>query len=588
MNPSRPASTVAAAHDPIGAVEQAYDRIAAAGRDEVWIELRERSDALAEAAKIDRRCQAGERLALAGYTVAVKDNIDVGGLPTTAACPPFGYLPVADAPVVGALRRAGAVVLGKTNMDQFATGLVGTRSPHGAVRDARHPRRVSGGSSSGSAVAVALGMADIGLGTDTAGSGRVPAAFQGIYGIKPTRALLGTLGVVPACRSFDCLSLFVAELGVGEAALAAVESDRAGDWRSSSWAADAPLRAPAQPAVAIADAGQLGPLSRDARRAYAAAARRLEAGGAQLSEIDIAPLLEAGALLYDGAFVAERYAAVGGFIEAHPGAADPTVASIILAAKSVSAGRYLADWERLRSMRAVAAPVLAGFDALLLPTAPYQPTITEVGERPNEVNRELGRYTTFCNLLEMCALAIPAGDADGGQFGVTLLAPAFHDRVLWDLAPDVAYGGVAAGGPAPGGAAMGPPSVALMVVGAHLSGQPLNGQLVDRGAVLIGSARTADRYRLYRLGTEPPKPGLVRCPPTDPGGAAITGELWGLAPAALAQLLADLPRPMTFGHIELQDGSEVVGFLCEPEAVPGAPEITAHGGWLAYLAAAAA
>ncbi|HWE13880.1 MAG TPA: allophanate hydrolase [Solirubrobacteraceae bacterium] len=580
------------------AVADACARIEAANRAEVWIELRGRDALLAEARDIDRRCAEAESLPLAGHTLAVKDNIDVAGLPTTAGCPAFAYRPQHDARVVAALRRAGAIVLGKTNLDQFATGLVGTRSPYGAVRDARDPRRVAGGSSSGSAVAVAMGMADIGVGTDTAGSGRVPAAFQGVFGLKPTRDLLSRDGVVPACRSFDCVSLFAADLDLAELALSICAgyepATRDGSptrraargWQRTPWPSHAPLRAPARPRIAIAADDQLRELSPEFRVALDAATQRLEAAGAELTVIDIGPLVQAGALLYDGALVAERYAAVGEFIDAHADDVDSVVASIIGPAGAISATRYLADWERLRDLRACAAETLAETDALMLPTAPCQPTIAEVAGDPVHVNRRLGRYTTFCNLLDMCAVAVPAGPAGAGRFGVSLLAPGFHDRVVLDLAhrfvdteprrrrrPQTAAGLTTA-----------PPSVDLLVVGAHLSGQPLNSQLLALDGVLVGPAETAPRYRLYRLRTDPPKPGLIRCGSGDPGGGSIAGELWSLAPAALAQLLADLPRPMCFGHVELADGSEVVGFLCEPEAVAGAEEITASGSWPAHLA----
>jgi allophanate hydrolase len=565
-------------------IEAAYGAIAASGRPEVWISLRDPEDALADARVLDERVAGGEQLPLAGRTLAVKDNIDVTGLPTTAACPAFAYEPSVDAPAVTRLCEAGAVVLGKTNMDQFATGLVGTRSPYGAVRDARRPQYVSGGSSSGSAVAVALGLADLALGTDTAGSGRVPAAFQGIVGIKPTHGLVPVRGVVPACRSFDCVSVFARTVAEGEIAAALLSGPDPEDPLSRSWRPDAPLAAPPAPRVGVPRPVQLDGLSRDGRRAFEDVAAALEATGAALVEVDIGPCLEAGGLLYDGAFLAERYAAVGEFIAAHRAEVDPTVAGIITAGASITAHQYVADRERLDHLRLEAMEELREVDALLVPTAPSQPTIAEVEDDPIGIGRRLGTYTNFCNLLDFCAVAVPGGEADWGQFGVTLMAPAFHDRVVADLARRLAgeteLHGPSLTVPATGGRSE-PPAFELLVVGAHLRGQPLNGELTIRGARFVRAVRTASCYRLYRLDTAPAKPGLVRT--EDPNGfmPGIEGELWSLPPAGLASFLASVPMPMTLGRVRLADGTETIGFLCEPAALTGAEDITEYGGWLA-------
>jgi allophanate hydrolase len=553
-------------------VRAAYERIEAADRPEVWITLRPLEEALADAVAVEARLEAGEKLPLAGCTLAVKDNIDVAGLPTTAGCPAYAYDPEVSAPAVERLVAAGAIVLGKTNLDQFATGLVGTRSPYGAVRDALRPDRVSGGSSSGSAVAVALRMADLALGTDTAGSGRVPAAFQGLAGIKPTRGLVPTLGVVPACRTLDCVTVLARELALAERAMGLMTGPTAADPTSRSWPPDAPLGAPPAPRVGIPPAEQLGALGPGGAEAFAVAVARVAETGARLVEIDLEPFLAAARLLYDGAFVAERHAAVGAFVRAHRDAVDPTVGAIVDAAGDLAAHDLVSDGERLDRLRLDAATQLAAIDALLLPTVPDQPTIADVAADPVGVNSRMGTYTNFCNLLDLCAVAVPAGEAAGGHFGVTVLAPAFADRVAADVA------GLLAGA---GDAAWGPPGVALFVVGAHRSGQPLNGELTGRGAHLARMTVTSADYRLYRLDTEPPKPGLVR---VDRGGAAIEGELWLLPPAGLASLLAALPPPMALGRVRLADGSEPIGFLCEPAAVDGAADITRHGSWSAYLA----
>jgi allophanate hydrolase len=555
-------------------VRAAYERIAEVDRPEVWIELRRLEDALADAAAVDERVAAGEDLPLAGATLAVKDNIDIAGMPTTAGCPRFAYTPTLSAPAVSRLVDAGAIALGKTNMDQFATGLVGTRSPYGAVRDVRRADRVSGGSSSGSAVAVALGIADIGLGTDTAGSGRVPAAFQGIVGLKPTRGLVPMLGVVPACRTLDCVSVLARELAEAELAIDLMTAPAPGDTSARTWPPDAPLAAPPAPRVAVPVA--FDELTPAGCSVFDAAVARLFDAGSELVEIDLSPFLEAGRLLYGGGFVAERYAAVGEFIGAHWDEVDPIVGAIIEAAESIPAHRQAGDVERLDVLRLAARRELANADALLVPTAPSQPTIAEVAADPVGMNARLGTYTSFCNLLGLCAVAVPAGEADGGQFGVTVMAPAFADRVAADVAR------LLVGGRRPA-AGVGPPGVKLVVVGAHRAGQPLNHQLTSRGARLCGVVRTAPEYRLYRLDTDPPRPGLAR---TDDGGAAIEAELWELPPAGLGEFMTDVPPPLAIGHVRLADGSEPLGFLCEGAALDSAEDITAFESWIAYMGSA--
>jgi allophanate hydrolase len=536
---------VTGAHSPTERVELAYDRIAAAGRDEIWTQLRPRSEAVEEALRVEERLAAGHYLPLAGITLAVKDNIDVAGFETTAGCPAFAYRPAVDAPAVTRCRANGAVVLGKTNLDQFATGLVGTRSPYGAVRDARDSRRVSGGSSSGSAVAVALGIADLALGTDTAGSGRVPAAFQGITGVKPTRGIVSMLGVVPACRSFDCVSVFAPTASEGAIALRVLAASDASDSSCRSWPLDAPLAAPPNPRVAVAVESLLEPLSSDAKLALSAMIDRLRDEGAEVLELDVEPLLCAGRLLYGGAFVAERFAAVGSFGAGHLKEVDPVVAEIILGARSITASRYVTDYERLTAYRLAAEESLRACDALLLPTAPFQPTIDQVQADPIDINAQLGVYTTFCNLLDMCAIALPAGQADGGHFGVTLFAPAFHDAVLADLAARFARVDVSA---TPW---LAQPCIELLVVGAHMRGQPLNAELVRRGARYLRQARGC---RLYRHSTSPSERPNDR--------VRIEGEIWALPPAALASLLERPPQPIALGPVVLEGGTEVVGFVC--------------------------
>ncbi|MFJ5613552.1 allophanate hydrolase [Streptomyces sp. NPDC093221] len=534
-------------------VRAAYRRIAEVDRPEVWIALRAEEEVRAEAAEVDERRAAGEALPLEGRLLAVKGNIDVAGLETTAGCPSYAYAPREDAPAVRALRAAGAIVLGSTNMDQFATGLAGTRSPYGAVRNAVTPERVSGGSSSGSAVAVALGLVDVALGTDTAGSGRVPAAFNGIVGVKPTRGLVSTRGVVPACASLDCVSVFARTLPEARRAMALLAS------------CEAPPRRPGPWRVAVAARAQLGEMDAGWAAAYEAAADRLAAAGAELRTLDLTPFTWAAALLYEGAFVAERWSAVGEFIEAHRDAPDldPTVAAIITAARDLPAHRLFTDQRRLAALRTEAMARLGDADALLLPTAPGHPTLAEVAADPLGANARLGRFTNSANLLDLCAVAVPAGTVEGRPFGVMLLGPAHTDDRIADVA------------------ALLEPPLRVAVVGAHLSGQPLNHQLVALGGRLTATTTTAPAYRLYALDTEPAKPGLVR---TEKGGAAVEAEVWELPAAGLGTLTAALPRPMALGSVELADGTSCPGFLCEPSALDSAEDITAYGGWRAYLA----
>jgi allophanate hydrolase len=521
----------------VNRVSQAYERIGQVGRPEIWIDLRPQDEVQAEF--------AAARGPLAGKLVAVKGNIDVAGLPTTAACPAYAYHPSADATVVARLRAAGAVVLGTTNMDQFATGLVGTRSPHGAVRNAIDPARVSGGSSSGSAVAVALGIVDIALGTDTAGSGRIPAAFNGIVGLKPTYGLISNDGVVPACRSLDCVSIFARTVAEASAALACVSDQPPAPVLSLPYRLGVPA--------------ELGCLAPGWAEAFEAAAARFH--GAELVPIDLEPFLAVAGLLYEGAFVAERYTAVGEFIDGHRSEVDPVVAEIISAARDIPAHKLFRDLEELTRLGEIAGVQLDRVDALLVPTTVEHPTIAEVAADPIGVNARLGRFTNFANLLGLAALAVPAGTVDGLPFGVSLVGKGFTDLTLAAIARQL------------------PVTAQVAVVGAHLTGQPLNHELVSRGGVLVQQTKTAAAYRLYALDTVPPKPGLVR----DDGGDAVEAEVWELPVEAFGSFVASLPGPMAIGKVELADGSWVPGFTCERYALAGAAEITSFGGWRAFL-----
>lgn len=552
------------AADAVARVHDAFDRIAAVDRPEVWITLRDRADVVAEASAVE------PSLPLAGLLFAVKDNIDVAGLPTTAASRSYAYTPTEDATAVARLRAAGAVVVGKTNLDQFATGLVGTRSPFGAVRNAWDPTRISGGSSSGSATAVALGTVDFALGTDTAGSGRVPAALNHLVGVKPTKGLVPNTGVVPACRSQDCVTVFARSLGTARTVAELMAGpDGVDPLARADQGVTGPVL-PTVPRIAVPLPSQLEGLAPGWAEAFGRAVDRFRALGHEVVEVDIAPLLDAARLLYEGAFVAERYAAVGAHIEANRDQVgddlDPTVAGIVLGGAAPTAAELFADQERLDALGAAGRAALDSATALLTPTTTWHPTLAEVAADPIGANSRMGRYTNFANLLDMASLAVPAGFVDGLPFGVMLTGPAFSDRVLAALA-----------------SAFAEPTVDLLVVGAHLRDQPLNGQLVAAGGTFVRDARTADDYRLYALDTVPPKPGLVRTPDAGPASTVgIAGEVWRLPSAGFATFVAALPAPMTIGTVTLADGTDVTGFTVEPYAVEGAEDITHHGGWRAY------
>jgi allophanate hydrolase len=513
---------------------------------------------------------------LAGVRLAVKDNVDAAALPTTAACPEFAYQPSGDAAAVAALRAAGAVVVGKTNLDQFATGLVGTRSPYGAVPDSRRPDYISGGSSSGSAVAVATGEVDIAIGTDTAGSGRVPAGLQGIVGIKPTLGVISTDGVVPACESYDCVTILAADLGLANRAMGVMAAGA----RDRQWPSDVRLAAPPNAVVAVPN--ELPELDREWRAAFDAAVGRLTDAGARIVTVDIAPFLAAAKLLYDGALVSERYAAVGEFIDARPDAAlDPTVRRIVSAARDIPAHRLVQDRREVERLRAVAMAALDGVDAMVVPTAPMHPRIDEVAADPVGVNSRMGTYTNFCNLFDLCAVAVPAGTAGQAQFGVTVLARAFEDAVALDIAALVSEDEA----PVDVWPLVVADSVELVVFGAHLRGGALVHQLTDLGARWAGELTTAPQYRMSVLPTTPAKPAVTRVP-DGAEGAALLGHRWLLSPAALGKFLSALPAPMQLGKVEFDDGTWRTAFGCDGAAATG-PDISGYGSWPAAIAAGA-
>jgi allophanate hydrolase len=526
--------------------------------------------------------------------VAVKDNIDVAGLPTTAACPAFSYVPSRDATAVASLKRAGAIVIGKTNLDQFATGLVGTRSPYGTPRNPLKADLIPGGSSSGSAVAVARGIVPLALGTDTAGSGRVPAALNNIVGLKPSLGLVSTTGVVPACRSLDCVSLFALTVGDAFAALQAIAASDEVDPYSRPLSLG-PL-SPPQPQLRLgvpraADRFFLG--SREAQVAFEQAEQIVSRSGASLEHIDLTPFFEAAKLLYEGPWVAERTAAVGDFIARRPGDVHPVTRAIISRGASKSAVDAFRGLHRLAELRTEARRLLSDIDMLMVPTVPAACSMAEVEADPIGLNSKLGTYTNFVNLLDVAALAVPVSlTSEGVPFGVTLLASAGQDAQIAGFGAllhgrcDLPLGALGAPLPPLPPFADGPmvDEVAIAVVGAHLSGMPLNRELRALGARFLEATSTAEDYHLFAFeGGEVRRPGLLRVPGGT--GAAIELEIWALPVKAFGRFVAAVPPPLTIGTIRLSDGRLVKGFLAEAQAVAGARNVSSFGGWRAFVAA---
>lgn len=571
----------AGARSAVSVAEDVLARLAAydAVQPQAWISRFTPEAVRAAAAAVDARVKAGERLPLAGVPFAVKDNIDVAGLETTAACPAFAFSPQQNAFVVQKLVDAGAIVLGKTNLDQFATGLVGTRSPYGAPHCVFNADYVSGGSSSGSSVAVGAGLASFALGTDTAGSGRVPAAINHLIGLKPTRGRWSASGLVPACRSLDCITVFAND--VADARL--VDSVVAGFDAADSYSRGAPAPEVEKSfRLGVAKPAQLNFFG-DAQSAalYAAALERIKAAGAALVEVDIQPLLECAQLLYQDAFVAERLAAIRGFAKSSPGAIHPVVRGIINGANAFSAADvFEAEYKRMEYARK-ASSLWAEIDALFLPTTPTVYRIAELLAEPVALNSNLGFYTNFVNLLDMAALAIPAGFRENGTgFGVTLVGPAWADEYLLGFADKYMAAGAAFEAPA---LALEPRAakIKLAVVGAHLNGMPLHWQLTSRNARLVKACKTAPSYKLYAIANStPPKPALVH----DASGAAIAVEVYELDEAAFGSFTVEVPAPLAIGNVTLEDGETVKGFVAEPRALFGAEDITHLGGWRAFIA----
>ena len=604
----------------LGAMQQ---RLLGAASENAWIALIDADALITAAAALEERAAAYPDRAAAmramplfGVPFAAKDNIDVIGFPTTAACPAFAHEVDANASVIERLFQAGAVCMGKTNLDQFATGLVGSRSPYGRPSSAFSSAHISGGSSSGSALVVAAGEVCFALGTDTAGSGRVPAGFNNIVGMKPTPGRVSNAGVLPACRTLDCVAVLALTVSDAAQVLAVIEGSDPLDAYSAFQTG--PSHLPTKLRIGVPTKPVTGNVQGEDllgyAQAFAQATATAEAMGHTLVPIDFEPLHCVANLLYSGPWVAERHAVVQPLMDSHPGALDPTVARVIGRATSFTATDTFRAQYLLKVAQRDTAALWHHVDVLMVPTAPTHPTHAEVDADPVAVNAHMGTYTNFVNLLGWCALALPGGwaaglaaglDTPGLPFGVTFIAPGASDAALARLGlmwESQLNGPLGASGRAGTGSAQSTsnhatsshatdnqawpasePRMAIAVVGAHLSGMPLNGQLTQRGARFLAATHTSPHYQLFALpNTTPPKPGLQRAA-VDAPAASIAVEVWDMPVQAVGSFLALIPPPLGLGSVELIDGRWVHGFICEAHALSGAREVTSFGGWRAYI-----
>ena len=587
---------------PTELVEAVYKRVAHCPLPNIWIYLLPLELVLAQAQELEARWESGQAgMPLYGIPYAIKDNIDVAGHPTTAACPEFRYVPTESATVVNRLNSSGALLIGKTNLDQFATGLVGTRSPYGISPNPFDSRFIPGGSSSGSAVAVSAGLVSFSLGTDTAGSGRVPAGFTNLVGLKPSKGLVSTKGIFPACRSLDCVSIFALTCADAQAVLHVCQGHDPADPFSRERPASLPQKqhvATRPFRFAVPNRRQLEFFGNGEYAAlFSSAVERLEKLGGQKQEIDFGPFIETAKLLYHGPWVAERFAAIKDFLNEKPDALHPVTKRIIEGGARFSAIDAYESYYQLKTYQQIVGALWRTVDVLLLPTTGTIYTIAEVEAEPVQLNTNLGYYTNFVNLLDLCAWAIPNGFLTNGlPMGITLMAPAFHDEYLGGLAAEFHHQSSSTMGAT--GSNLPPNNASdvevsnkqdgdrmeLAVLGLHLTGQPLNFQLIELGARLRRTCRTASEYRCYVI-TDPQgvrKPGAVLV--RDGSGAALEVEVWDIALEQFGRFMVRVPSPLGIGSLKLDDGQVVKGFICEGYAIEGMEEITALGGWRSYLA----
>jgi allophanate hydrolase len=588
-------AAIVAAHragtlSPAETIARSYQRIRDYNDSAVFISLRDEKDALKEAEALSAK-DAGA-LPLFGVPVGVKDNIDALGMPTTAACPAFSYTPSHDATSVAKLRAAGAIIIGKTNLDQFATGLVGVRSPYGIPNNPIRADLIPGGSSSGSAIAVSVGLVPLALGTDTAGSGRVPAMLTNIVGLKPSLGLISTAGLVPACRTLDCVSVFALTTDDAMTALQVMAGPDGADPFSRNRPLAGMTAFPSPLRLGIPRKGQLIFFGdRASEEAYGEALARWTSLGATLVEFDLEPFYETARLLYEGPWVAERYLVIRNMLASSPDSIHPVTREITAAGARLTAAETFAALYRLQALRRIAERAFNNIDALMLPTAPTVYTRAQVLANPIELNSRLGTYTNFVNLLDLCGLALPAAmRTDGIPFGITLLAPAGQDALLAsigrvfhaDTKLTIGAKGLAQPPLTTLPVSANADEIPIAVVGAHLSGMVLNVELKSLGGRLLQQTMTAPDYKLYALDTTPPKPGMLR---VEAGkGSPIELEVWALSASAFGKFVAAIPPPLSIGTIRLADGRGVKGFLVEPAEINGARDISSFGGWRAYMA----
>lgn len=579
--------------DPAAVIEAAYDRLEATSDPGIFITLVPREAALGAARALPPFDPVG--LPLWGLPFAVKDNIDVAGLPTTAGCPDYAYTPAATAFAVERLLAAGAILIGKTNLDQFATGLVGVRTPYPVPRNPFDPTRVPGGSSSGSAVAVARGIVAFALGTDTAGSGRVPAALNNLVGLKPSLGAVSTRGIFPACRTLDCVSVFAPTVDDAWRVYAVMAGEDAADPYSRPVPLGSVASATPHATIGVPDPASLSLDDDAARQAWTEALRQLEALGASLVPVDLRPFFDAARLLYGGPWVAERHAAIRRFLDSSPEAIHPVTRRIIEGANAFSATDAFEAAYRLAALKRGTEPIWRGIDALAVPSVPCFPTLAELEGDPYGPNARLGLYTNFVNLLDLAALAVPGPfRPDGLPAGVTLIGPRGSDARLAALGRALhASAGRSLGVTTVAMPALGPAAsdgdglIEIAVVGAHLSGMPLNRELTTLGGVFRRAVRTQPTYRLYALaGGAPKRPGLLRA--AEGVGVAIETEVWALPLEGFGRFVAAIPSPLGIGTLDLADGTRPKGFLVEPEGLTGAEDISDWGGWRAFVASVAA
>ncbi len=590
---------IAALHDayaagmrPDAIIAGVYRRIAAVDDSGIFITLLPEDAALAAARALGPFDPQAKPLW--GVPFAVKDNIDIAGLPTTAACPGFAYTPDTSALAVRHLLDAGAILIGKTNLDQFATGLVGVRTPYPVPRNAFDPAIVPGGSSSGSAVAVAHGLVTFALGTDTAGSGRIPAGLNNVVGLKPSLGAVSSHGMIPACRTLDTISVFAGTVADADAVFRVISGyDPADPWSrrrpvEMMGALPPDLRVGAPDAASRRFAGDaLSEAAFDAARADLSSVL----DGAASKQVDMAPLFETAQLLYSGPWVAERYEALRPLMEQTPEMLHPVTRAIVESAAKFSAADAFAGLYRLAELRRAAEAIWTDIDVLIVPTCPRPRTLADLENDPIGPNSELGTYTNFVNLLDLCALAVPGRfRADGFPSGVTLIAPAGRDGLLVALGDRLhAAAGLNIGKsdtPVPAAkdasSSAAPGEIELVVVGAHLSGMPLNHELTSRNARFLRTVPTAPDYRLYALQGGPPfRPGLMRVAPGE--GAQIATEVWAISPEGFGTFVTGIPAPLGIGTTTLSDGTTPKGFIVEAEGVKGATDISHFGGWRAYI-----